>query len=187
MGFRLDIWLFIYIYFYFYSRRNVLFHFVYFTLQVYCQEKGHFECSLEVALGCWASAIIYKNTWVYGDYQLIIAINASTRQLTVQPSATSNAHISTKHEPSIVTFAISSRKRMGHWRNVLKQDMKTLDTTATCKQMQIHHQEQGQFENTHINWTWGYMIQVQSLWLLSKMEPQCKSSYACSARKYVQK
>ena len=43
---------------------------------------------LEVALGCRASAIIYRNTRVYGDYQLVIAINASTRQLTVQPIAT---------------------------------------------------------------------------------------------------
>ena len=42
-----------------------------------------------VALGCQASAIIYQNTRVYGDYQLIIAINASTRQLTVEPNATS--------------------------------------------------------------------------------------------------
>ena len=42
-----------------------------------------------VALGCRASAIIYQNTRVYGDYQLIIAINASTRQLTVQLNATS--------------------------------------------------------------------------------------------------
>ena len=45
---------------------------------------------LGVALGCRASAIIYQNTRVYGDYQLIIAINASTRQLTVQPNATSS-------------------------------------------------------------------------------------------------
>ena len=37
--------------------------------------------SVEVALGCRASAIIYKNTRVYGDYPLIIAINASTQQL----------------------------------------------------------------------------------------------------------
>ena len=44
---------------------------------------------LEVALGCRASAIIYQNTRVYGDYQLVIAINASARQLTVQPNATS--------------------------------------------------------------------------------------------------
>ena len=42
-----------------------------------------------MALGCRASAIIYQNTRVYGDYQLIIAINASTRQLTVEPNATS--------------------------------------------------------------------------------------------------
>ena len=47
---------------------------------------------LGVALGCRANAIIYQNTRVYGDYQLIIAINASTRQLTVQPNATSNFH-----------------------------------------------------------------------------------------------
>ena len=45
-----------------------------------------------VALGCRASAIIYQNTRVYGDYQLIIAINTSTRQLTVQPNATSNTY-----------------------------------------------------------------------------------------------
>ena len=51
--------------------------------------------TLEVALGCRASAIIYQNTRVYGDYQLIIAINASTWQLTVQPNATSNIHIHT--------------------------------------------------------------------------------------------
>ena len=43
---------------------------------------------LEVAVGCRASAIVYQNTRVYGDYPLIIAINASTRQLTVQPNAT---------------------------------------------------------------------------------------------------
>ena len=42
-----------------------------------------------MALGCRASAIIYQNTRVYGNYQLIIAINASARQLTVQPNATS--------------------------------------------------------------------------------------------------
>ena len=46
--------------------------------------------ALEVALGCRASAIIYQNTPVNGDYQLIIAINASARQLTVQPNATPN-------------------------------------------------------------------------------------------------
>ena len=45
-----------------------------------------------MALGCRASAIIYQNTRVYGDYQLIIAINASTRQLTVEPNATSSPH-----------------------------------------------------------------------------------------------
>ena len=43
-----------------------------------------------VALGCRASAIIYQNTRVYGNYQLIIAIKASTRQSTVQPNATSS-------------------------------------------------------------------------------------------------
>ena len=51
--------------------------------------------TLEVAPGCRASAIIYQNAQVYGDYQLIITINASTRQLTVQPNATSNIHIHT--------------------------------------------------------------------------------------------
>ena len=44
---------------------------------------------LGVALGCRASAIIYRKTRVYGDYQWIIAINATTRQLTLQPIATS--------------------------------------------------------------------------------------------------
>ena len=48
---------------------------------------------LGVALGCRASAIIYQNTRVYGDYQLIIAMNASARQLTVQPNATSNKYV----------------------------------------------------------------------------------------------
>ena len=48
--------------------------------------------ALEVALGCRASAIIYQNTRVYGDYQLIIAINASAWQLTVQPNATPRIH-----------------------------------------------------------------------------------------------
>ena len=43
---------------------------------------------LEVALGCRASAIIYRKTRVYGDYQWIIAINASARPLTLQPNAT---------------------------------------------------------------------------------------------------
>ena len=43
----------------------------------------------EVALGCQASAIIYQNTRVYGDYQLINAINASARQL---PNATSSKY-----------------------------------------------------------------------------------------------
>ena len=43
---------------------------------------------LEVALGYRASAIIYQNIRFYGDCPLIIAINASTRQLTVQPNAT---------------------------------------------------------------------------------------------------
>ena len=37
----------------------------------------------------------YRKTRLYGDYQLIITINASTRQLTVQPNATSNIHIHT--------------------------------------------------------------------------------------------
>ena len=45
-------------------------------------------CWLEVALGCRASAIIYRKTRVYGDYQWIIAINASARPLTLQPNAT---------------------------------------------------------------------------------------------------
>ena len=49
--------------------------------------------TLEVALGCRASAIIYQNTPVNGDYQLIIAINASTRQLTMQPNATPSTHV----------------------------------------------------------------------------------------------
>ena len=56
------------------------------------QFARNFQCQLEMALNCQASAIIYKNTWVYGDYQLIIAINASTRQLTVQPIATSSVN-----------------------------------------------------------------------------------------------
>ena len=46
-----------------------------------------------MALGCRASAIIYQNTRVYSDYQLIIAINASARQLTVQPNATPTGHL----------------------------------------------------------------------------------------------
>ena len=45
---------------------------------------------LEVELGCRASAIIYRKTRVYGDYPLIIAINVSPRQLTLQPIATPN-------------------------------------------------------------------------------------------------
>ena len=49
--------------------------------------------TLGVALGCRASAIIYQNIRVYGDYQLIIAIYASTRQLTVEPNATSTKHV----------------------------------------------------------------------------------------------
>ena len=49
--------------------------------------------TLGVALGCRASAIIYQNTRVYGDYQLIIAINASTRQLNVEPNATSTENM----------------------------------------------------------------------------------------------
>ena len=51
--------------------------------------RGHL---LEVALSCRVSAIIHKNARIYGDYQLIIAINASTRQLTVQPIATSSVN-----------------------------------------------------------------------------------------------
>ena len=140
----------------------------------------------------WALDLIYDYLYIFiftftPDAMYHSILSTLLCKYIAKKRDTLHAHISTKHEPSIVTFAISSRKRMGHWRNVLKQDMKTLDTTATYKKMQIHHQEQGQFENTHINWTWGYMIQVQSLWLQSKMEPQCKSSYACSAREYVQK
>ena len=48
--------------------------------------------SVEVVLGCRASAIIYRKTQVYGDYQWIIAINASTRPLTLQPNATPIDH-----------------------------------------------------------------------------------------------
>ena len=48
---------------------------------------------LEVALGCRASAIIYRKTRVYGDYQWIIAINASTRPLTLQPNATPSMYM----------------------------------------------------------------------------------------------
>ena len=48
---------------------------------------------LEVALGCWASAIIYRKTRVYGDYQWIISINASTRPLTLQPNATPSMYM----------------------------------------------------------------------------------------------
>ena len=63
-----------------------------------CLYGGGFR--LEVAIGCRASAIIYKNTRVYGNYQLIIAINASP-QLTLQPIATSNIYIHCyKHEIS---------------------------------------------------------------------------------------
>ena len=49
---------------------------------------------LEVALGCRASAIIYRKTRVYGDYLLLIALNASTRQLTLQPNATPSSNLS---------------------------------------------------------------------------------------------
>ena len=45
-------------------------------------------------LGCWASAIIYRKTRVYGDYQWIIAINASTRPLTLRPIATPSTYVS---------------------------------------------------------------------------------------------
>ena len=45
---------------------------------------------LEVALGCRASAIIYRKIRVYGDYQWIIAINASARPLTLQPNPIPN-------------------------------------------------------------------------------------------------
>ena len=47
---------------------------------------------VEVALGCRVSAIIYRKTWVYGDYQWIIAINASARPLTLHPNATPIFH-----------------------------------------------------------------------------------------------
>ena len=47
---------------------------------------------VEVALGCGASAIIYRKTRIYGDYQLKIGINVSTRQLTLQPIATSSIY-----------------------------------------------------------------------------------------------
>ena len=40
------------------------------------------EYFVEVSHGCQASAIIYQNTRANGDYQLIIAINVSIRQLT---------------------------------------------------------------------------------------------------------
>ena len=59
------------------------------TPNIYGKNEG-WAYLLGVALGCRASAIIYQNTRVYGDYQLIIAINASTRQLTVEPNATSS-------------------------------------------------------------------------------------------------
>ena len=45
---------------------------------------------LGVALGCRASAIIYRKTQDYDDYPLIIAINTIARQLTLQPIATFN-------------------------------------------------------------------------------------------------
>ena len=43
-------------------------------------------------VNCRVSAII-QSTRVYSDYQLIIAINASARQLTVQPNATPTGHL----------------------------------------------------------------------------------------------
>ena len=49
--------------------------------------------SVEVVLGCRASAIIYRKTQVYGDYQWIISINASTRPLTLQPNATPSMYM----------------------------------------------------------------------------------------------
>ena len=58
---------------------------------------AHCWWSPGVALGCRASAIIYQNTRVYGVYQLIIAINASTRQLVVEPNATSCDHHRVDH------------------------------------------------------------------------------------------
>ena len=55
----------------------------------------NFAYLLEVALGCRASAIIYRKTRVYGDYQWIIAINASARPLTLQPNATPSTDVAT--------------------------------------------------------------------------------------------
>ena len=59
-------------------------------------KEGFFEWDprkIGVALGCRASAIIYRKTRVYGDYQWIIAINASARPLTLQPIATPRKYL----------------------------------------------------------------------------------------------
>ena len=69
-----------------------------------------------MVLGCRVSAIIYQNTRVYGDYQLIIAINASARQLTVQPNATSTenptidiVNRTDENLSAMVTLAVQAR------------------------------------------------------------------------------
>ena len=44
-------------------------------LMTYLFQSLQVDLTFEVALACRASAIIYKKTWVYGDYQLIIAMH----------------------------------------------------------------------------------------------------------------
>ena len=64
---------------------------------------------LGVALGCRASAIIYRKTRVYGDYQWIIAINASIRPLTLQPIATPKPDTIMLHSSSSSGWLWTSR------------------------------------------------------------------------------
>ena len=76
-------------------------------LSTWSYQLGH--CSLGVALSCRASAIIYRKTRVYGDYQWIIAIKASTRPLTLQPIATPKPDTIMLHSSSSSGWLWTSR------------------------------------------------------------------------------
>ena len=87
---------------------------------------------LGVALGCRASPIIYQNTQVYGDCQLIIAINASIRQLTVQPNATSSGYPSDCYDYQSTCGAKQSLRKSKIQEGV------SFASTTTCSYTHIY-------------------------------------------------
>ena len=140
----------------------------------------------------WALDLIYDYLYIFiftftPDAMYHSILSTLLCKYIAKKRDTLHAHISTKHEQ--ITFNCHICNLKSKKNGALKKRIEAgyeniryncrLQTNANIS------------PRTRAVWKHTYQLNmriwVQSLWLQSKMEPQCKSSYACSAREYVQK